>query len=400
MDEMQEKQDLSMTGEGMSRENSLSSLPETECEWDPSDNAMRREAPQIAVGEASFAEPDNSQVFESPPRWPSASQHFESQPDASAAWAQCIPPAPPLPPVLDYIGSGGEVCPHQLAPTTCYFQVTYLGGIEVRASPDHDAPRTGLVLMQNEIFAVSHHYPCADGRVYLALADGQGWVFDDSALVPHDPSVVQLPYAAPQQVPSVAPPWPGVEQLMLPPPLPLPGPDTFVPEAYAPQCLLPPPPPPPLHAAPSGELLSSGPVVSWFRVSYLGGLNTRCAPSMEAPLTGFTLPQMETFPVSEEVPGADGRMYLLLADGRGWAFDDSALMPLDPSVKRGNWMNPQATTHIVATRVLQEVQADALPIRRRMHPQPRGKRGGKRCTRRAQNSSAATSVSTGAGAEG
>jgi len=68
-------------------------------------------------------------------------------------------------------------------------------------------------------------------------------------------------------------------------------------------------------------------------------------------------------------------------------------MPHDPSVKRGNWM---ASCDVAGTRVLQEVQADALPFRRRMHPQPRGKRGGKRCTRRSKIASS----SAGPGAEG
>jgi len=47
--------------------------------------------------------------------------------------------------------------------------------------------------------------------------------------------------------------------------------------------------------------------------------------------------QNETFAVSETLNGLDGRVYLLLADGRGWVFDDSALMPHDPSVVRGRW---------------------------------------------------------------
>merc|ERR1712178_230433 len=46
---------------------------------------------------------------------------------------------------------------------------------------------------------------------------------------------------------------------------------------------------------------------------------------------------MGTFAVSESFQGLDGRIYLLLADGRGWAFDDAALMPHDPSVVRGRW---------------------------------------------------------------
>lgn len=47
--------------------------------------------------------------------------------------------------------------------------------------------------------------------------------------------------------------------------------------------------------------------------------------------------QNETFAVTETLNGLDSRIYLLLADGRGWAFDDSALMPHDPSVVRGRW---------------------------------------------------------------
>merc|ERR1712093_646158 len=46
----------------------------------------------------------------------------------------------------------------------------------------------------------------------------------------------------------------------------------------------------------------------------------------------------EFFAVSEEVRSTDGRIYLRLADGRGWAFDDSALMPYNPTVVKGRWV--------------------------------------------------------------
>jgi hypothetical protein len=139
--------------------------------------------------------------------------------------------------------------------------------------------------------------------------------------------------------------------------------------------------------------------VAWYRVAYLGGINLRCGPSFDAPWTGVTIAQMETFPVAEELPSQDGRVYLRLCDGRGWAFDDTNLMPLDPSVKRGSWMPSQQPCQIVGTRVLQEVQADALPVRRhRMHPQPRGKRGGKRCTRRSQAAASAAAAAAAAAA--
>merc|ERR1711977_307182 len=60
-------------------------------------------------------------------------------------------------------------------------------------------------------------------------------------------------------------------------------------------------------------------------------------PSVEAPRTGETLCQNATLAAAEELLGADGRVYSRLADGRGWAFDDSALFPHDPSVIRGYW---------------------------------------------------------------
>lgn len=78
----------------------------------------------------------------------------------------------------------------------------------------------------------------------------------------------------------------------------------------------------------------------WYRVAYLGGIELRTEPSHWAPRTGITLHQNETFPVSQEVNGADGRIYLLVGDGRGWAFDDAALIPHDPSVVRGAWTAP------------------------------------------------------------
>jgi len=85
------------------------------------------------------------------------------------------------------------------------------------------------------------------------------------------------------------------------------------------------------------------PQVWWYRVSFLGGIALRNAPSVDADRTGHMLYQNETFAVSERIQGADGRVYLLLADFRGWAFDDSALMPHDPSVVRGRWSQMDAS---------------------------------------------------------
>mmetsp|Transcript_123245 Transcript_123245/g.356043 ORF Transcript_123245/g.356043 Transcript_123245/m.356043 type:complete len:187 (-) Transcript_123245:254-814(-) len=76
---------------------------------------------------------------------------------------------------------------------------------------------------------------------------------------------------------------------------------------------------------------------AWYRVAFVGGVDLRHGPSVEAPRTGEMLCQNATFAAAEELMGADGRVYLRLADGRGWAFDDSSLFPHDPSVVRGFW---------------------------------------------------------------
>jgi hypothetical protein len=81
---------------------------------------------------------------------------------------------------------------------------------------------------------------------------------------------------------------------------------------------------------------------SWYRVAYLGGIELRMQPSVLGPRSGVLLSQNEVFAVSAEIVGADGRIYLRLADGRGWAFDDSALMPHDPSVVRGHFARMQS----------------------------------------------------------
>mmetsp|Transcript_142801 Transcript_142801/g.355915 ORF Transcript_142801/g.355915 Transcript_142801/m.355915 type:complete len:175 (-) Transcript_142801:7-531(-) len=84
----------------------------------------------------------------------------------------------------------------------------------------------------------------------------------------------------------------------------------------------------------------------WYRVAFLGGVDLRQGPSVEAARTGETLSQNATFAAAEELLGADGRVYLRLADGRGWAFDDTALFPHDPAVIRGYWspMGPAPVT--------------------------------------------------------
>merc|ERR550537_567007 len=85
-----------------------------------------------------------------------------------------------------------------------------------------------------------------------------------------------------------------------------------------------------------------------FRVAYQGGVALRQGPFFDGVRTGAMLVHNEVFQVSEEVQGSDGRLYIRLADGRGWAFDDSALMPHDPSVIRGCWA-PLSNTNAQST---------------------------------------------------
>merc|ERR1719316_1264257 len=93
-----------------------------------------------------------------------------------------------------------------------------------------------------------------------------------------------------------------------------------------------------MHPAPAPQ------VIAWYRVAFAGGIALRSGPCVDSARTGCMLYQNETFAVSETLNGLDGRVYLLLADGRGWVFDDSALMPHDPSVVRGRWAPMSASS--------------------------------------------------------
>eukprot|EP00401_Gymnodinium_catenatum_P064976 CAMPEP_0117459118 /NCGR_PEP_ID=MMETSP0784-20121206/1298_1 /TAXON_ID=39447 /ORGANISM="" /LENGTH=358 /DNA_ID=CAMNT_0005252691 /DNA_START=47 /DNA_END=1123 /DNA_ORIENTATION=+ len=288
---MEAKEDakVSTTSGGCSRSPSVSSFAET-CEW-----PARESTPSPPMSPRYRGSPEGSSVS-----WP-----------------------------LRHVGDSSEVS------VISWYRVAFLGGIEIRSGPSCDAARTGVVIMQNQVFPVTQEFLGADGRVYLQLADGGGWAFDDTALLPHDPSVVRLPWIYHGS-------WQHPSSLTLTSTEPVPVP--CVPATSAPE---------------ASE-------VSWFRVAYLGGINLRSGPSFDAPLTGVTISHMETFPVAEEAHGADGRIYLRLCDGRGWAFDDSALLPHDPSVKRGSWMF-QPTKEL--PNVLGEVQLEAnqKPRSRRQH---------------------------------
>jgi len=355
----------------LSRENSFSSLPDTECEWPELESPGRTSTPQMII--------------------------------------QQLPTGVAGPPGRFF--AAGKATPE---PTLTFYQVAYQGGLEVRAGP-FDAPLTDIVLPHKQTFAVTQEVAGTDGRVYLCLADGRGWVFDDSKLLPHDPSVVRRFYTAPQAPLTLPPPFPVQPSTIIqgwpeepdaevrstsplvyasvPPPPPSP---------CEPSSSLPPPPPPPppcttpvlVSSTPCSPVaaglqsptttVAGAPPVSWFRVSHPCGLGLRCAPSMSAPLTGINLAPNETFPVAEEVPSSDGRTYLRLSDGRGWVWDDTALSPHFPCVKRGNWTALQSSGPMqMLTTGLPEGQTSAFPNqRRRMYTQPRGKRGGKRAKRK------------------
>lgn len=62
-------------------------------------------------------------------------------------------------------------------------------GLGVRVAPDVKAARTGAVLLRGKVFEASVVAPGVDNRIYLKLAGARGWVFDDSAVDPTNPSV-------------------------------------------------------------------------------------------------------------------------------------------------------------------------------------------------------------------
>jgi len=272
------------------------------------------------------------------------------------------------------------------APAVAWYRVSFCGGICVRSAPDIEAPRTGLMMPCNEVFAVSEVLLGVDKRQYLRLADGRGWVFDDSALLPNDPAVVRGHWAPARQEQAFIP---GPPQEVQPPAMVLashpatlhqptgehfeapavaPAAGSTAAAAAAPPCgppcqqvYLPAPmgvgsagqpmatPMPPQHTPNTHPVLSAAPQsppvlelpqqaiqapVVWYRVAFCGGISARVAPDVDAPRTGATLLCHEVFAVAESVLGADQRVYLRLLDGRGWVFDDSMLVPEDPAVVR------------------------------------------------------------------
>jgi hypothetical protein len=241
----------------------------------------------------------------------------------------------------------------------------------------------------------------------LKLADGIGWVFDDTMLFPEDPSVVEL---HPSQV-QTAHMEPSEEHLFHAPAsssVPVPtkpfsgsvalstgvsyhGSKMAAAVMTAPAA----------NAIPSdatdAEVSSvehilprrpDAPSSTWYQVAFCGGISVRVAPDVDSSRTGETLPCSEVFAVSERILGVDRRIYLKLSDGRGWVFDDSMLIPDDCSVVMiqpppahaafgdapyGQSLALQAAS---AEACLSSESQGAGDIQRRTHHWARGCRGG------------------------
>lgn len=81
----------------------------------------------------------------------------------------------------------------------------------------------------------------------------------------------------------------------------------------------PPPPPPPARR----RMAEADAFPRWRYIAPDGQerLAIRSSPGVDAPTTGGSLGSGEVFAVKEESPGANGVLFLRLADGRGWVFD-------------------------------------------------------------------------------
>jgi len=70
-------------------------------------------------------------------------------------------------------------------------------GIAIRADPGSVSnPRIGAKVEGKGIFKVSDALMGSDQRMYVKLADNRGWIFDDSSLVPKNPTVEKVPMAS------------------------------------------------------------------------------------------------------------------------------------------------------------------------------------------------------------
>jgi len=230
-----------------------------------------------------------------------------------------------------------------------WYRVAFCGGISVRGGPDLESPPSGTTLPCNAVFAVSGSIVGHDQRVYLRLADGSGWAFDDSMLFPDNPSVYRLPFVETSEGLPIDSPCGKTTSFETAPQTPI---------VYQEECVTvpaghfatnPTPPSPirrgPLSTTPASTFASSGnengiavmPLVSIpYQVQVSGGICVRCAPDMEAPLTGVHLCQGEVFHVSGSMIDTSGRQFLRLADQQGWVLAETEHAGQDQAAQHAN----------------------------------------------------------------
>jgi len=201
-------EDLSSSGQALSGsiadsscgvESLSDSFPETEFDWPHSPTTSGSEssprAPML---------PANTSLFEhlmiSFAASPLATCPPQSVLPAKQTLSPCVqssgfaayPPAPVMPAntaVLPPQLTSLVAVPSQGVQSLTWFRVTSRFGLHVLAAPSCLAPWTGFSLFLNDAFASTEETQGADGGVFLRLSDGRGWVFDDTVLNPHDPSV-------------------------------------------------------------------------------------------------------------------------------------------------------------------------------------------------------------------
>jgi len=113
--------------------------------------------------------------------------------DAAAAAAAPRRPAPPkFPPGQDRIpllwAHRASQCDVLRHPYPVY-RVCCRTGIHLSSGPGHEFDRASAELQYGEQFAATATFPGPDQRLYLRLADGRGWAYDDAQVLPDDPSV-------------------------------------------------------------------------------------------------------------------------------------------------------------------------------------------------------------------
>lgn len=190
------------------------------------------------------------------------------------------------------------------------------------------------------------------------------------------------------------------------PPKGLPVPPAAPPQSHAPQF-----PaaqahaqqPPMQHHGQQPAATDASSPIAVYRVIFQGGIHLCRGPSMELGRTGHTLKCGDNFTVAEILDGHDSRKWLRLADGRGWAFDDTAVFPKEPSVDR-LWVAGQ--TPLAPGDEDQPIDPASLTPRTRLRLQKKGllpaapkvKRPRRSAAARRKKEAAAAAAASGLGA--